>query len=366
VWIGSTRLPAITSMAGMSSDDDGTGRRWRTWQVAALAAAGVAVGVRVVRGRRARRSPEVASARRVSWVARRLDPFRLEEPGRSIPPLLPGSVVLVPGRGEVFTRHARRDEGVPIVLLHGWMATADLNWFLLYERLASHHTVIAPDLRGHGRGIRSGSAFSLEDCADDCAGLLRELGVERAVVVGYSMGGPVALELWRRHPSLVAGLVLEATGLQFASTELQQRAWRLLGAMGVLLRWPTGRMVLLRLGGSLDDVPVELLPYREWADGEFRRNDPQEMVEAGRALSRFDARPYAADVDLPTAVVVTTRDRLVPADEQRALARATRAEVFEFEGDHGAVALQPAEFAAVTLEAIASVSRPVEAQAEGA
>jgi pimeloyl-ACP methyl ester carboxylesterase len=243
------------------------------------------------------------------------------------------------------------------------MATADLNWFLLYEALAGRHTVIAPDLRGHGRGIRSGRGFSLDDCAEDCAGLLRQLGIERAVVVGYSMGGPVALQLWRRHPSLVAGLVLEATGLQFASTRLQQTAWRLLGAGGVLLRWPTGRLVLLRLGGSLDDIPPELVPFREWADGEFRRNDPQEMVEAGRALSRFDARSYAGEVDVPTAVVVTTRDRLVPPGEQRALARATRAIVFEFDGDHSAVAMQPGEFAMVTLEAIAAVSRPVEAGA---
>jgi pimeloyl-ACP methyl ester carboxylesterase len=164
----------------------------------------------------------------------------------------------------------------------------------------------------------------------------------------------------------VAGLVLEATGMQFASTSLQRRAWRLLGAMGVLLRWPTGRMVLFRLGGSLDDVPPEILEFRGWADGEFRRNDPVEMVEAGRALSRFDARPYASEVDVPTAVVVTTRDRLVPPEEQYALARAMRARVFEFEGDHSAVAFEPVAFSEVTLAAIEAVSRPVEARAEGA
>jgi len=91
------------------------------------------------------------------------------------------------------------------------MATADLNWFLLYEALAVQHTVIAPNLRGHGRGIRTNRTFSLEDCADDCAALLREMGIDRAVVVGCSMGGPVALRIWERHPDLVAGLVLEAT-----------------------------------------------------------------------------------------------------------------------------------------------------------
>jgi pimeloyl-ACP methyl ester carboxylesterase len=125
-------------------------------------------------------------------------------------------------------------------------------------------------------------------------------------------------------------------------------------------------MVLLRLGGGLEEVSGDLLSIRGWADGEFRRNDPLEMVEAGRALSRFDARPFAGRVDVPTAVVVTTRDRLVPPEEQRALARATRARVFEFDGDHSAVAVQPGEFAEVTLAAIESVAQPVEARAEGA
>src|SRR5207248_3800696 len=127
--------------------------------------------------------------------------------------------------------------------------------------------------------------------------------VGRAVIVGYSMGGPVALLVWRRHPELVAGLVLEATGLQFSSTPLQRWAWRLLGLGGILLRWPTGRMILLRAGGALKDIPDELLAYRAWADGEFRRNDPLEVVEAGRALSRFDARPFAGSIDVPTASV---------------------------------------------------------------
>ncbi|HXJ64796.1 MAG TPA: alpha/beta hydrolase [Actinomycetota bacterium] len=344
---------------------EGSGRSSRRrWEVAALVAAGAAIGLRAAARRAAReraRRDAAAGLRQPSWVGRRLDPSRRStDPGLRIPTLLPGRVVMVPGRGEVFVRYAPREGGVPIVLLHGWMATADLNWFLLYDHLAEHHTVVAPDLRGHGRGIRGFGAFSIEDCADDVAGVLGELGVERAVIVGYSMGGPVALELWRRHGGLVAGLVLEATGLQFASTPVQQTAWRLLRAGGVLLRWPTGRLLLFRLGGGLEDLPAELLSFRGWADGEFRRNDPMEMVEAGRALARYDAQSYASTVDVPTAVVVTTRDRLVPPEEQRALARATRATVFEFDADHSAVAVRPAEFAAVTLDAIAAVAGPAE------
>jgi 3-oxoadipate enol-lactonase len=236
------------------------------------------------------------------------------------------------------------------------MATADLNWFLLYEALGTHHPIVAPDLRGHGRAPRSSGAFTLESCADDAAAILRCVGIDRAVVVGYSMGGPVAMLLWRRHPELVHGLVLEATAMEWSGTRRERLAWRAMGLVGFLLRWPTGRVVLLRATGGVRALPPDLLPYRAWADGEFRRNDPTEAAEAGRALAAFDARPFAGSVDVPSAVVVTTRDSLVPPERQRALAAALRAPVFELDGDHIVVAVRPDELAEVTLRAIAAVA----------
>jgi pimeloyl-ACP methyl ester carboxylesterase len=215
---------------------------------------------------------------------------------------------------------------------------------------------VAPDLRGHGRAPRSSGAFTLESCADDAAAILRHLGIERAVVVGYSMGGPVSMLLWRRHPELVGGLVLEATAMEWSGTRRERLAWRTMGLIGFLLRWPTGRVVLLRGMGGVRGLPAELLPYRAWADGEFRRNDPTEAAEAGRALAAFDARPFAESVDVPTAVVVTTRDSLVPPERQRALAAALRASVFELDGDHTVVAVRPDELAEVTLRAIQAVT----------
>jgi 3-oxoadipate enol-lactonase len=330
--------------------------RWLVGAAAVVAALGMR---RILRERREQGQGQPGDRpRRVAWVGRKLDPFpRLEDQGLVLPPLPPAEVITVPGRGEMFVRRTSGGEGVPVLLLHGWMASADLNWFLLFQELSRHHPVIAPDLRGHGRGIRSHRPFSLEDCADDAAALLRHLGVERALVVGYSMGGPVAMLVWHRHPELVAGLVLEATALEFSGSPRERLVWRLMGPLAILIRWPTGRIVLLRLTGGLEEIPRSLLPYRAWADGEFRRNDPTEVAEAGRALGRFDARPFAASIDVPTAVVVTTRDSLVPPDKQRALARAVRAQVFEFDGDHTAVALQAEEFTRVTLDAIAAVSR---------
>ena len=84
------------------------------------------------------------------------------------PPLPPGREVTLPGRGTIFFREVEGPPGAPtLMLLHGWTATADLNFFTCYEPLGRHFRVIAPDQRGHGHGIRSNKPFTLASCADD-------------------------------------------------------------------------------------------------------------------------------------------------------------------------------------------------------
>ena len=127
-----------------------------------------------------------------------------------------GERIELAGRGTTFARIVDGPAGAPtVVLLHGWIASGGLNWFTAFGPLSQRYRVIAPDMRGHGRGIRSRRRFRLADCADDVAALLDHLGAEPAIVVGYSMGGPIAQLLWRRHPDRVAGLVLCATSYRF-------------------------------------------------------------------------------------------------------------------------------------------------------
>ena len=103
-----------------------------------------------------------------------------------------------------------------LLLLHGWTASADLQFFTAYETLAEAYSFVAVDHRGHGRGIRNArEPFRLEDAADDAAALVEALGLGPVILVGYSMGGPISMLFWRRHPELVAGMVLEATALEW-------------------------------------------------------------------------------------------------------------------------------------------------------
>ncbi len=271
-------------------------------------------------------------------------------PAAPVPPELPpGRVMNLPGRGEVFVRDFGGAPGDPaVLLLHGWTASADINFWPAYASLAESYRVIALDQRGHGRGLRSTEPFSLEDCADDAAALLEQLGVGRVIVVGYSMGGPVGLLLARRHPGTVAGLVLQATALEFRHSPRERAVWRMLPVMDVGLRAGVGVGFFDRVIREAADDDPGIGGYRSWLAAEFQRATASDLVAAGRALSRYDARPWASQLDIPAAVLTTTRDRLVRLAKQVELAEALRAHVFAIDADHDLPLANGAEYGRLT------------------
>lgn len=276
------------------------------------------------------------------------------------PPNLPvGRVIYVPGRGEMFLREQPGPPGsTPVLLLHGWTASADTTWFSTYPALADHG-VIAIDHRGHGRGLRAESPFSLEACADDAAALLDLLGVGRVIVAGYSMGGAVAMLIWKRRPDLVAGMVLSATALVWRSSLRDRVLWRFVTLLEWVMRMETGDGFVQRyLREAMAGTP-EVGELRAWVSGEMKRGYSRDVAAAGRALSHFDARPFAASIDVPCATVVTTSDRLVPAETQRRLTRALDAVEFRVDGDHDAPLVKAKDFGATMADAVAAVSMAV-------
>ena len=271
--------------------------------------------------------------------------------------LPPGRHVDLPGRGRTFVREIDGPPGAAtLLLLHGWTASSDLNWHGCYAALGSRYHVVAMDHRGHGRGIRSRRPFRLSDCADDGAALVRELGLGPVMVVGYSMGGLVAQLLWRRHRSMVAGLVLCATGRGFTRSTRERHRFAALGALGAASRAVPRPLVAERIATAVSRRS-SAGPFDGWAAEELRRNDWTAVLEAGRALGWFDSRAWVGGIDVPTAVVVPTGDLLVPPSRQVALARAIPgATVHLVRGPHAVCATQPERFVPVVLDAISSVT----------
>jgi 3-oxoadipate enol-lactonase len=262
----------------------------------------------------------------------------------------PARTVRVLGRGELFLRDSGGD-GPAVMLLHGWMATADLNWCGAYDDLAAAgYRVLAIDHRGHGRGMRQVAPFRLADCAGDAAAALRELGVAPALVVGYSMGGAIAQLMVRDYPDAVAGLVLSGTAQHWKDPETQ-RAFKAAGALGLMLsvapRW-TWTAGFHRVG-------IRDSPDTAWALSEVMRHSARDIAEAGRELARFDSRPWLAPLTVPSAVVLTTQDEAVAPAKQRALAAALDAPIFEAPISHMQITTNGAAYNPVLLRALNAV-----------
>lgn len=289
------------------------------------------------------------------------------------PGLPPGRLVTVPERGEFFIRDSARDsgrDGPTILLLHGWMFPSDLNWFTAYGPLSELGRVLAVDHRGHGHGLRPPQPFRLTDAADDVAAVLRTLGTGPVIVVGYSMGGPVAQLLTRRHPDLVAGLVLCATSASFNVTARDRWIWRSMGVLQLVLRllprhwWEA--LVRRQADGQLPlritrlvnaDTPPEILELLPWFLSELDRGSAEDLAEAGRELGRYDARDWIGELEVPTAVIITTRDELVPPRNQRDLAtRMPACAVFEVTLDHDAPVASPEVFVPILSKAIQEIA----------
>lgn len=270
--------------------------------------------------------------------------------------LPPGATIDVPGVGPTFVRRATGPPGAPtLVLLHGWTSTADINWFTAYAALAAEYSLVAPDLRGHGRGPRDGRIVGIGDLVHDVAALIDHLELGPVIVVGYSMGSAVAQLLARDRPDLVAGLVLCAGARRLACTPVERL-----------------RLVALRVAAAVasilpDAVPTTIAiavmramygndPFQRWILSVSRRHRWSDVLALGSALDRFDSRSWVASLRTPAAVVVTARDDYVAPDRQFDLATALGAPTFVADGDH-AVCLGDAErFVPPLLDACRAVT----------
>jgi len=271
------------------------------------------------------------------------------------PSIVPaGRFIELPGRGTTFVREAGSPSAPAIVLLHGLSATGGLNWLWCFRPLAERYRVISIDHRGHGHGIRT-QHFRLADCADDVAALADVLGIQQLTAAGYSMGGPIAQLLWHRHRSLVNGLVFCATARNFRGPR-QQSMFSLMPFITTALRTTPSvarRAVMTRI--IQQRMPE--IPARDWVMNELQGSDPAAIAEAAGAIGRFSSHEWIGDVDVPTAVVVTERDRLVPPQRQRRLAESIPgAKVIPVEGDHGVCVADGNRFVPALLQACNAVS----------
>ncbi len=209
----------------------------------------------------------------------------------------------------VTLAYERRGRGAPFVLLHGFPLDHTI-WEPVVALMDERAEVILPDLRGHGASEAPKTPYSMDDMADDVAALLDRLDVARAVIVGHSMGGYVALAFAARHPGRLAGLGLVATHA-WADTPERRAARRaqmdevVKGGVAVLTE---GMAAKLTSDAALAARLRELI----------LRTPPAGVIGALRAMAtRPERTDVLASLRVPAVVVVGMNDAILPPERGR-------------------------------------------------
>jgi 2-succinyl-6-hydroxy-2,4-cyclohexadiene-1-carboxylate synthase len=205
-------------------------------------------------------------------------------------------------------------DGPPLVLLHGFTGSAE-TWAPLRTQLEPAHRIVAIDLPGHGRSSvpESPARYALERFADDLSRVLDALGIERTVMLGYSMGGRAALRFAHRHPERLTALVLESTSPGIADSAL--RASRVQadesladaierdGVHAFVDRWEQ-----LPLWDSQRSLPVEVRAgLRAQREGNTPRGLANSLRGAGAGVDR-SMLDQLAEIGVPTLLIVGALD----------------------------------------------------------
>ena len=212
--------------------------------------------------------------------------------------------------GGVSLRWDRAGSGPAVLLIHGWNCNRTF-WERQVTHLRDRFTVVTVDLRGHGESSRPQKGYSIGALAGDLEQLVRALRVPRIALVGWSMGGMVALELARRLGDRASALGLVGTtpgGLGDPKSPFQQTevAARMRAGVAEDFRGFAREFVAGCFAAGRES------PLYPWALGQVQKTAPQVAAACLEALLAFDARAQLKQLKLPTTVVHGRGDQVLP------------------------------------------------------
>lgn len=278
--------------------------------------------------------------------------------------------------GGVPTRYYVGGSGPPLVLVHGFGGAA-VNFIELAPLLARRHRVLVPDLPGHGGSEPLPGLESLSDLSDHVARVAEHEGMLPAAVLGYSMGGVVALRLAVNRPASVMALALVAAA-GIVSTKRRAEIWLALvtalrpGRLAArfrhaIARRPRLRPLTLGFWGAVDARGLSPESVLGFLEASLLHTD---VTSSGKALLRDDPRLDLDSVRCPTLLLWGARDRLVPLEDGFEYTRRLRAPIRTLPAaGHLLVGEQPEECAAILLGFLDGIGQvdelPLEAELLG-
>jgi pimeloyl-ACP methyl ester carboxylesterase len=204
--------------------------------------------------------------------------------------------------------------GLPVVLLHAFPLNRSM-WEPQIAALLGECRCLVPDLRGFGDSPMSGP-YTMDRYADDIAALLQSQQIDRAVVAGLSMGGYVALALWRRHRHLIRALVLADTR---PTADTPEGAAKRLELMELARTDGVDAVVAKQLPGLIGKSTREKQPgLVDRIKSELVRSSVEGIAGALDAMrTRPDSSPLLAGINVPTLVIVGEEDAITPVQDAR-------------------------------------------------
>jgi len=205
--------------------------------------------------------------------------------------------------------YERRGRGAPLVLLHGFPLDHHL-WDEVAPLLENTFDIILPDLRGFGNSTMLDVPHNIDDYAIDIASLLDHLNIQKAAIVGHSMGGYVALAFARMYPERVSGLGLVSS--QVLADPAERKEGRYKSAADVAANG-IGSVVEAMTPKFTTDEKLQ-----SYARASMERQRPSAYINALKAMAeRADSTSLLSSFNFPVVIVHGDADSLIPIDRAR-------------------------------------------------
>ncbi|HJZ68542.1 MAG TPA: alpha/beta fold hydrolase [Blastocatellia bacterium] len=248
-----------------------------------------------------------------------------------------------------------QDVGLPVLFIHAFPLNQTM-WDEQVAALRTHSRAITLDLRGFGKTDAPPGSYTMDQMAADVRGLMTVLEIDRAVLVGLSMGGYVSLALYRNYPDVVGALVLADTRAGADTHAARERRLKSAekaerdGARAI-----ADDMIQLLVGRTtLERRPAVVERVRKMIEA----NSPKGIAGAQRGMAeRRDSTYILAGIDFPTLIIVGDEDTLTPVAEAEGLRsgiRGARLEVIDGAG-HLSNLERPDKFNSVLIDFVNSL-----------
>jgi len=258
--------------------------------------------------------------------------------------------------------YALEGKGPCLILIHGFSDNMTM-WFKQVPRFARQYTVLAYDVRGHGQTETPQGEFSMALLAEDLNGLMAVLGIEKACIVGYSMGGRIALQFAMAHPEKVTGIVFANSGIMGADAQPSAEE------MEALMERRQQMMAIFQ-SGDIETI-AEMMTERSMSPGFKKKapeifnryksvkkqNDPAHYLGIMQAMTLSTGQPPdLSQLHCPALIIAGEQDNFMAVSVANAMKKAIRnSKVVVLPTGHAAAIEAPDDFNKAVLDFMAQL-----------